>query len=238
MSKLQGGHVPQCPIAGDANGFDRRSDVRAGNEIYSAVARSCFAYRARKIGAAARAPLRGESIVVALGRGRWRPWSSGLRSARAGGPKRIGISACIVIRSRRRRYAGSSARQLHSAAAVSLILSVCLSDRRLPPDAASRFSPSNRFFGRNHHTLDDNACLDMSGFVHAVLSLAHSRSIWHSQQFIEMHFCAELDDSLILPVDSPPFASHVFTTTSPPLHRLHHSSASSYRLCSALPPTV
>jgi len=120
----------------------------------------------------------------------------------------------------------------------SLSLSVCLSDRRLPPDAASRFSPSNRFIGRNHHTLDDNACLDMSGFVHAVLSLAHSRSIWHSQQFIETHFCAELDDSLVLPVDSPPFASHVFTTTSPPLHRLHHSSASSYRLCSALPPTV
>jgi len=160
----------------------------------------------------------------------------------ARGPRRIGISACIVIRSRRRRDAGSSARQLHSAAAVSLILSlclsVCLSDRRLPPDAASRFSPSNRFIGRNHHTLDDNACLDMSGFVHAVLSLAHSRSIWHLQQFIETHFCAELDDSLILPVDSPPFASHVFTTTSPPLHRLHHSSASSYRLCSALPPTV
>jgi len=118
----------------------------------------------------------------------------------------------------------------------SFSLSVCLIDacRRMRPVD----SPSNRFIGRNHHTLDDNACLDMSGFVHAVLSLAHSRSIWHLQQFIETHFCAELDDSLILPVDSPPFASHVFTTTSPPLHRLHHSSASSYRLCSALPPTV
>ena len=69
----------------------------------------------------------------------------------ARGPRRIGISACIVIRSRRRRDAGSSARQLHSAAAVSLILSVCLSDRRLPPDAASRFSVESFYWSQPPH---------------------------------------------------------------------------------------